>query len=316
MAEDPRLTQDIYPDGWPYMLCHGEGHIAAVDVGASLSNMAFGGYLPIRWGSRVYQLWEPPTFTTVPKADLGLPIADFQRVVLIKGDGLRYINEMLGDTPAHPPAYPKLSIKPADFPTHPFNEAYLNLKERPRNVWAVTDAEGAKALGWNLEQIQKPAPKSGLALYPDMVASAEDLNGLAVKMGVNGAGLETTISRYNRFVDAGRDEDFDKPEPRNRIGAGPFYGAKLAMIRHTRRNGIRVNTRSQVLDRSQLLESNGIPIDQERTIPHLYAAGECANYLGRYHSHGTLGMYSFYGRVAGKNAVAEISAIPNSHSRS
>jgi len=42
-----------------------------------------------------------------------------------------------------------------------------------------------------------------------------------------------------------------------------------------------------------------------KTIPRLYAAGECANYLGRYHSHGTLGIYSFYGRIAGKTAAAE-----------
>lgn len=305
MAEDPRLTSDILPDGWPYMICHGEGHLAAVNVGAELSNMAFGGYLPIRWGTKIYQLWEPPNFSTVPKANLGVPIADFQRVILIKSDGRRYVNEMLADTSASPAAYPKLSIKPADFPAHPFNEAYLNISDRPRNVWAVTDAEGAKALGWQIDEIKSPNPKAGSALYRDMVATADTISDLATKIRVDIRGLNETVGRYNRFVDGGKDEDFGKPNPAYKIVEGPFYGVKLAMLRHTRRNGIRVNTKSQVLDRSQLLENDGISINFEKTIPRLYAAGECANYLGRYHSHGTLGLYSFYGRVAGRNAAAE-----------
>ncbi len=89
LAEDPRLTPDIYPDCWPYHLCLGEGHLAAVDVGAELSNMAFGGYLVPRWGSRVYQIWEPPTWDNVPSIHTGVPIADFQRVILVRGEGKR-----------------------------------------------------------------------------------------------------------------------------------------------------------------------------------------------------------------------------------
>ena len=175
--------------------------------------------------------------------------------------------------------------------------------------WGVTDADGAKALGWQIDQIQKPDPKSGVALYPDMVAAADNLKALATQMGVNPAGLNATITRYNGFVDAGQDDDFGKPKPANKIANRPLYAVKLGMLRHTQRNGIRVNTKSQVLDRSDQLVSKGVPIDQEKTIPHLYAAGECANYLGHYHSHGTLGIYSFYGRVAGKNAAAEKTSL-------
>jgi succinate dehydrogenase/fumarate reductase flavoprotein subunit len=313
MAEDPRLTPDIYPDCWPYHLCLGEGHLAAVDVGAELSNMSFGGYLPMRWGSRVYQIWEPQTFSSLPSINTGVNIVDFQRVIIVKGDGKRYVNEMLGDMPVSPLAYPRISTStPGDFPGHPFNEAYLNLKERPRNVWAVTDSEGATVLGWLLhpDQVQNPNPRSGIALYPEMVAFSDNLKDLAAKMKVDPAGLETTVTRYNKFVDAGKDEDFGKPEPSNKIAQGPFYAMKLALIKHTRRNGIRVNTRGQVLERSGLVATKtsateNVSIDNEKTIPHLYAAGECANYLGRYHSHGTLGIYGFYGRVAGKSAASE-----------
>ena len=312
LAEDPRMTVDIYPDCWPYHLCLGEGHMAAVDIGAELSNMAFGGYLVPRWGSRVYQIWEPPTFTTVPSIHTGVPITDFQRVVLIKGDGKRYINEMIGDPEDKPsPVNPKFSISRDGFPDHPFIQAYLNLPERPRNVWAVTDEDGAKALGWyvHIDQIRNPNPKSSLALYPEMVAVSDNLNDLASKMKVNAAGLQDTVWRYNRSVEARTDDDFGKPALANRIAQTPFYAVKMALIKHTRRNGIRVNTRGQVLDRAGLLpaqnRSSVDSLDQEKTIPGLYAAGECANYLGRYHGHGTLGIYSFYGRVAGTNAARE-----------
>jgi succinate dehydrogenase/fumarate reductase flavoprotein subunit len=305
MAEDPRLNSDIYPDGWPYHLCLGEGHIAAVEVGATLNNMSYGGNLAVKWGTQVYQLWEPPTFSTVPIARVGVGISDFQYIVLVKNDGKRYVNEVLGTTLVSPQGFPKFWLRPDDFPNHPFNEAYLNLNERPRNVWAVADAEGAKALKWQIEQIRKPDPKSGVALYPEMVAAADSLKDLAAKMGIDADGLGTTISRYNGFVEVGKDEGFGKPQPKHKIVQAPFYGAKLAMMHHTRRSGIRVNSSSQVIDRSVWQSPAVISIDNEKTIPHLYAAGECGNYLGRYHSHGTLGMDSFYGRVAGRNAAAE-----------
>jgi succinate dehydrogenase/fumarate reductase flavoprotein subunit len=312
LAEDPRMTSDIYPDCWPYHLCLGEGHIAAVDVGAELSNMAFGGYLVPRWGTRVYQIWEPPTFTTVPSIHTGVPIEDFQRVILVKANGKRYINELVGDPKDKPsPVNSKFSISRDGFPEHPFIQAYLNLQERPRNVWAVTDDDGAKALGWqaHTDQLQNPNPRSGLALYPEMVAISNSLSDLSSKMGVDAAGLQETVRRYNGFVDAGEDEDFGKPNLARKIERSPYYGVKMALLKHTRRNGIRVNARGEVLDRVGLLPAHNAAdansLDRQRTIPHLYAAGECANYLGRYHGHGTLGIYSFYGRVAGKNAALE-----------
>jgi succinate dehydrogenase/fumarate reductase flavoprotein subunit len=127
-------------------------------------------------------------------------------------------------------------------------------------------------------------------------------------MRIDAAGLETTIRRYNAFVDSGRDEDFGKPRVAHKIEGPPFCAAKMALLRHTCRNGIRVNTRGQVLDRAALSGgalSADVALDREPVIPRLYAAGECAHYLGRYHGHGTLGIYSFYGRVAGRHAASE-----------
>jgi urocanate reductase len=311
LAEDPRLTPDIYPDCWPYHLCLGEGHIAAVDAGATLGNMAWGGYLVPRWGTRVYQLWEPQTFDNVPTINVGMRLVDFDRAILVKGDGKRYVNESLGDSEGtQDPNISKFIIKADSYPNHPFITAYLDLAERPRNVWAVTDAEGAKRLGWLLhkDQIENPDPKSGIALYPEMVAVADNLKDLATRMKVDPQGLETTITRYNRFVETGKDEDFGKSGMASAIAQGPYYAMKMALLKHTRRNGIRGNTRGQVLDRAGLSASSegpGASIDEQQTISRLFAAGECAHYLGCFHSHGTLGVYSFFGRVAGRSAAAE-----------
>ena len=82
---------------------------------------------------------------------------------------------------------PKFSYTPQSFPGHPFVEAYLNLSERPRNVWAMADREGASALGWTAheDELRKPNPKAGHALYPEMVAVADTPTELARQMKVN-----------------------------------------------------------------------------------------------------------------------------------
>lgn len=307
-AEDPRLTEDIYPDCWPYHLCLGEGHIAAVDVGAELSNMAYGGYLVPRWGSRVYQIWEPPVMTNLPRINTGVSIADFRHVILVDGEGKRFVNEILGNPKGVPlEGNSKFSYTPGSFPSHPFIQAYLNLPARPRNVWAMTDAEGAAALGWleNVEELRRPDPKSGLALYPEMVAIGDSLGDVARKADLPAEALEATIRRYNAMVASGADVDFQKLPLGNAIAGPPFYAVRMALVKHTRRNGIRANTRAAVLERAGLLHSDTIALDQQVTIPRLYAAGECVNYLGRSHGHGTLGIYSYFGRIAGKSAAAE-----------
>jgi hypothetical protein len=37
--------------------------------------------------------------------------------------------------------------------------------------------------------------------------------------------LEATVARFNGFVDAGKDDDFDRPKPLYKIPNGPFYAA-------------------------------------------------------------------------------------------
>ena len=101
--------------------------------------------------------------------------------------------------------------------------------------------------------------------------------------------LRDTVARYNSFVVAGKDADFDKPAPQYKIETPPFYAAWATPVLHDSRAGLRVNARSQVLD-----------LDG-KVIPGLYCAGESA---GGFSEHG-LARCIVGGLIAGKEAAGE-----------
>jgi succinate dehydrogenase/fumarate reductase flavoprotein subunit len=103
------------------------------------------------------------------------------------------------------------------------------------------------------------------------------------------AAIENTVARYNSFVDAGRDEDFDKPKPKYKIQTAPFYAAWATPVVHDTRAGVRINAKCQVVDL------------HGQVIPGLYAGGECA---GGFSEHG-LARSTCQGYIAGKEAAGE-----------
>ena len=60
--------------------------------------------------------------------------------------------------------------------------------------------------------------------------------------------LKETVDRYNGFVAAGKDADFDKPAPKFPIKTGPFYAAWATFVAHDSYAGLRINEACQVLD--------------------------------------------------------------------
>ena len=96
------------------------------------------------------------------------------------------------------------------------------------------------------------------------------------------------VARYNSFVDAGKDADFDKPAPKYKIQTAPFYAAWATPVLHDTRAGLRVDARNQVQD------LNG------EVIPGLYCAGESAGGFGE---HG-IARCIVGGLIAGRNAAA------------
>jgi succinate dehydrogenase/fumarate reductase flavoprotein subunit len=142
---------------------------------------------------------------------------------------------------------------------------------------------------------------------PACIAIADNLDDLARQMKIDAAALKRTIDRYNGFADSGVDADFGKKAPIRKVATAPFYGLKASLIRHTQRNGARVNTKSQVIAGLQISDGSVPPasIDDEKVIPHLYAAGELGNVMPWRRAHGSLGNYAIFARIAGENAVKE-----------
>ena len=151
-------------------------------------------------------------------------------------------------------------------------------------IWAIFDADAVTREGWT---VTPP--------YVDIAAgyffSAGSIAELASKI-VNkyqrkpmpASALQDTVTRYNSFVDAGKDADFGKPTPKFKIQTPPFYAAWATPVVHDTRSGLRINAKCQVVD----LNGN--------VIPGLYCGGESA---GGFSLHG-LARCTVQGRIAGK----------------
>ncbi len=101
------------------------------------------------------------------------------------------------------------------------------------------------------------------------------------------AALTETVARYNSFVAAGKDTDFNKPTPMYKIEKPPFYAAWSTPILHDSLTGLKINRKCEVID------------IKGQVIAGLYCAGECAGGFGL---HG-LPRVSVFGRVAGREAA-------------
>lgn len=310
-AWDPRLVNDaIYSDGLPYMTAMGDGLIAAQDVGAGLSDMSFVCYTPIRYGTHYYSL---SLSAIAGEQDIGprtgVPInaakGGYQRVILVANDGCRYINEAAAAYRNPGLARDVASLPPAEYPEEPFTYTFLSLPN-PKNVWAVADAESAAEMKWPIDEIVNPDPLHGRALHPDSVAVADTIDELAQRIGVDVTNMVSTVRDYNKYAESGEDLDFGKPAPFSPIATAPFYAVKLNIIRHTPAGGLRTNSRGQVLDRSHMWDGHeAVSVDDEKVIPHLYAAGEVAAFVGFRRAHRKTGPILSMGRICGREAATE-----------
>jgi len=91
---------------------------------------------------------------------------------------------------------------------------------------------------------------------------------LAESLGVDGKGLAAEIKRYNADVKAGHDTKFERSTLDGNIGVPiplekpPYYGMKCTISMTSFKGGIRIDTKSRVLDWSN------------EPVPKLYAIGE------------------------------------------
>ena len=143
---------------------------------------------------------------------VGLAVRDYQNLILVKENGLRFHDEMAGQR------------------DYDYFAAALAWTGDPKKIngggpiWAIFDADAVAREKW---QVKPP--------YVDPEGyffSADTIEELAKKI-VNEyqwrpmppAALRETVERYNSFVDAGADADFKKPKPLHKIAKPPFYAA-------------------------------------------------------------------------------------------
>ncbi len=170
-------------------------------------------------------------------------------------------------------------------------------------VWQIADAAAVRTYGLGLI---KPAPfPVGPWVGQGYAKEAVSIADLAPQLGLDTARLEETVERFNRFADAGVDEDFHRGEnaysaymgdaahqPNPALGAlreAPFYAIEVRPSQLSTLAGLNTDAQGRVVD------AGGNPV------PGLYAVGVDSNSLmgGRYPGGGSsLGPAMTFGYIA------------------
>jgi succinate dehydrogenase/fumarate reductase flavoprotein subunit len=296
---NPLLTEEYQVGCEPYTRQTGDAEQQGMAIGASLgatNNMRTESYLALvkpqflgcRYG---YARWTPGSPVFDKAGASGIPVADYQDLILVNTVGARFYDEMVGvqlrgrDGRADPVF---------DYLAAALSSAIIEVdgvKHRAGGpVWAIFDKDAVTREKW--EPVHPYVDvKNGYFFSADTLAQlASKLKGNPYqKVQMSPRALEETVSRYNSFVDKGEDPDFHKPAPKYKIQTPPFYAAWATPILHDTYSGLRVNEHYQVMD------VFGKPI------PSFYCAGEAA---GGFALHG-LGRATVGGYIAASHAVKE-----------
>lgn len=308
---DPRLTEEYNGvAGEPYSSQDASGELAAIAIGASLwgaynqvgefgLRLAKAGRIGCQYGYNNLE-WQPGSPVFHLARARGLQVRDFQNLILVNQAGLRFYDETQGQYTAN--NYNSLQ---------PYTQgSYLNagnIKYQPTNfldaalagtgdavngggpIWAIFDADGVKRETWTVEPPWVDIAEGYFFRANTLDALAAAIVNKHQRKPMPGAALESSVARYNSFVDDGKDGDFGKPGPKYKIQTPPFYAAWATPVIHDTRAGLRINAKCQVMDFSG------------EVIAGLYCGGESA---GGFSLHG-LARCIVQGCIAGRNAALE-----------
>ena len=225
----------------------GDGILAGLTLGAAT------GLMDDAWWGPSIALPGGPYFCL---AERSLP-----GCLLVNGAGQRFVNESAPYVDAVHAMYD------GNTPENPHIPAWLVFDQRYRDRYVFAGLPPGRAL-----------PRRWYAA--GSVVRADDLAGLAQAAGVAADGLAKTVTRFNEFAAAGRDEEFGRGEsaydryygdPRCRpnpnlapLARPPFYAARIVPGDLGTKGGLRTDSRARVL------REDGTPI------PGLYAAGNAS----------------------------------------
>jgi 3-oxosteroid 1-dehydrogenase len=262
----------------------GDGILAGLDLGAAV------GLMDDAWWGPSIPLPGGPYFCL---AERSLP-----GCILVNGAGQRFVNESAPYVDAVHAMYD------GNTPDNPHIPAWLVFDQRYRDRYVFAGLPP-----------RRPLPRRWYAA--GTVVRADDLAGLAGAAGVGADGLVKTVTRFNEFAAAGRDEDFGRGDsaydryygdPRCRLNPNlaplarpPFYAVKLVPGDLGTKGGLRTDERARVL------REDGAPI------AGLYAAGNAsASVMG--HSYAgagaTIGPAMTFGYIAARDAAARSGLSP------
>ncbi|MDR2759847.1 MAG: FAD-binding protein, partial [Spirochaetaceae bacterium] len=278
MLEIYAQLPDAYSKGARYNT--GDGIIMAIDVGAALWHMSTLAGPDVNFINPDSGIAQGYMFTNTTSFPIWTDFGAYN-IINVGGDGTRFMNETLPTKHGH--------LKTGG--------SYFGLQV-PQNAWCVFDEAArtsAKAYhAWSdgmVEEINK-----------GWIVKADTIRELAALMGVPAAGLEKTVTDYNRYCAQGNDPDYHvDPKWLKPLSRGPFYAFPIKASLTNTQGGAERNERCEVLD------VWGNPI------PHLYSAGEFGSfYTDIYNGGGNLGECAFTGRIAGTNAAAPKNDISRS----
>jgi hypothetical protein len=246
----------------------------------------------------MFPTWQPTSEYFHLVRATGLPVHDYQNVIQVNQVGSRFYSEVrsgfgFGGSPNYVPESWRNAANVKWNPNDYINAA-LGLNGGTGNgggpIWSIFDADAVKRETWIVEPpyVDK---EQGFFFVANTIAelAACISKNKYQKNPITAQALQDTVTRYNSFVDAGKDTDFDKPTPKYKIQTAPFYAAWSTPVVHDSLCGLRVNAHNQV----QGMDGNAIP--------GLYCAGESAGGLSM---HGIARCITG-GLIAGRNAAAE-----------
>ncbi len=270
----------IFPAGNPGNT--GDGIQMVSEVGAQL------------WHNYCFE-WMGPQGLMAPSQKVGVAVRAAltakKPFIIVNRAGKRFQNEMKNMSHAHDTL--PITHFDQEIPGYTNLPFYAIFDETMRKAGpiAMLDARVGYA---DVYKILEWSKDNQAEIEKGWIFKADTLRELAGKMGIEAAGLEETVSKYNKYCEDGTDLDLGRPKrallP---LKNPPYYGTELCLMMINTMGGPKHNARAQVLDY------------KNKPIPRLYAAGEFGSIFGIIYQGGQ-NMPEAYssGRIAAKHAMS------------
>ncbi len=236
---DPRFTENMISTGYPFVAPDGSAILAGVRAGGMLvgDRCEDTPHLRRKFGTAHYGF---PKGSKYGAPGLGISGPRLAEVIFTNKSGDRFVKE----------------VDKANLGGYSFYD--VALAQPDQFLWTVFDDATAKKYHWDTKA---PTCEENYAFTANSLAELAKLT--------NQPNLEKTVARYNTFVDAKKDGDFDKPAESltKKIETGPFHAVRLVLCVHNLTGGLAINDNAQVLGQDM------------KPIKGLYAAGESAGGL-------------------------------------